>query len=85
MKRIGLWAAIGIGLFITVGLLTVKPGYAEEKGHEPRCTLETLKGRYLFSEPETILPPAFGVTEPTPAAHAPDFISSMETARGQTS
>jgi hypothetical protein len=24
MKRVGLWAAIGIGIFLTVGLLTVE-------------------------------------------------------------
>ena len=48
MKRVGLWAAIGIGIFIAVGLITVEPGYAEEKEHEPTCTLKTLKGRYLF-------------------------------------
>jgi hypothetical protein len=57
MKRVGLWAAIGIGIFITVGLLTVEPGYAEEK----ECTLKTLKGRYLFAGSGTILPPAFGL------------------------
>jgi hypothetical protein len=49
MKRVGLWAAIGIGIYITVGLITVEPGYAEEKEHEPTCTLKTLKGRYLFA------------------------------------
>src|SRR5438874_8089199 len=49
MKHVGLWAAIGIGICITVGFLTVEPGYAEEKEHEPTCTLETLKGRYLFA------------------------------------
>jgi hypothetical protein len=58
MKRVGLWAAIGIGIFITVGLLTVEPGYAEEKEHEPTCTLKTLKGRYLFGGIATLLPPA---------------------------
>src|SRR5206468_3029246 len=42
MKRVGLWAAIGIGIFITVGLLTVTPGYAEEQEQEPTCTLKTL-------------------------------------------
>ena len=67
MKRVGLWAAIGIGIFITVGLLTVEPGYAEEKEHEPTCTVKTLKGRYLFALHGTLLPPAFGVTEPTPS------------------
>ena len=70
MKRVGLWAAIGIGIFITVGLLTVEPGYVEEKEHEPTCTLKTLKGRYLFTLQGTLLPPAFGVIEPTPAAAA---------------
>jgi hypothetical protein len=70
MKRVGLWAAIGIGIFITVGLLTVEPRYAEEKEHEPTCTLKTLKGRYLFADKGTILPPAFGVTGPTPGANA---------------
>jgi hypothetical protein len=67
MKRVGLWAAIGIGICITVGLLTAEPGYAGEKDHEPTCTLKTLKGRYLFASPGTLLPPAFGVTEPTPS------------------
>jgi hypothetical protein len=45
---------IGLGLFITMGLLTVEPGYAQE----PTCTLETLKGRYLFGSIATLLPPA---------------------------
>jgi hypothetical protein len=49
-----------------VGLFTVEQGYAQE----PKCTLKTLKGRYLFSQPTTLLPPAFGVTEPTPAVAA---------------
>jgi len=71
MKRAALWA-IEIGLVITVGLFTVEQGYAEEeeKDHAPTCTLETLKGRYLFASSGTILPPAFGVTEPTPGADA---------------
>src|SRR5215831_14040541 len=48
---------MGIGLCITVGLLTVKQGYAEEEDHAPTCTLETLKGRYLFGGIATLLPP----------------------------
>ena len=40
----------------------------DEKDSKPTCTLETLKGRYLFAHSGTILPPAFGVTEPTPGA-----------------
>lgn len=69
MKRVSLWMT-AIGLFTTVGLITVQEGYAEEKDRAPRCTLATLKGRYLFAYSGTILPPAFGVTEPTPGAAA---------------
>jgi hypothetical protein len=54
MKRVDLWM-IGIGLFITVGLLTVKPGYAEEKEHEPMCSNKTIKGEYGFSYSGEIL------------------------------
>src|SRR5262245_46228882 len=69
MKRVGLWA-MGIGLCITVGHLTVKQGDAEEEATAPTCTKATLKGRYLFALNGTILPPAFGVTEPTLSAAA---------------
>ena len=58
MKRVGLWAAIGIGLFMTVGLLIVQHGYTEEKDDAPTCTLKTLKGRYLFGGIATLLDPA---------------------------
>jgi hypothetical protein len=39
---------------------------------EPKraCRLATLKGRYLFANSGVLLPPAFGVTQPTPAADA---------------
>jgi hypothetical protein len=57
MKRVGLWAAMGIGICITVGLLTVESGYAEETDHAATCTLETLKGRYLFGGITTLLDP----------------------------
>jgi hypothetical protein len=71
MKHAKPWT-IGIGLVATVGLLTVKQGYGqeEEKGHVRTCSLETLKGRYLFASSGTVLPPAFGVTEATPGADA---------------
>jgi hypothetical protein len=59
MKRVRLWEAIGIGICITVGLLTVEPGYAGEKEHEPECTLKTLEGRYLFSLPGLAHPNPF--------------------------
>jgi hypothetical protein len=60
-KRIGLWAT-GIGVLISVGLLTVEQGYTEEKEHATTCTLATLKGRYLFVVNGTFFPPAGGVT-----------------------
>jgi hypothetical protein len=70
MKRIGLWA-MGIGVLISLGLLTVEQGYADENDGAPKCTLATLKGRYLFaSTTGTLLPPAFGVTEPSVASAA---------------
>ena len=69
LKRMGLWA-IGTGVLIGVGLITVQQGYAADNGNAPICTLKTLKGRYLFAHSGTIVPPAFGVTAPTPGADA---------------
>ena len=57
MKRVSLWM-LGIGVCITVGLLTVQQGYAGEEDDRPTCTLKTLKGRYLFGGIATLLPPA---------------------------
>jgi hypothetical protein len=57
---------VAIGLFIAMGFLTAGQAYAEGHHSGPSCTLKTLKGRYLFSEPAMIVPPAFGVTEQTP-------------------
>ena len=58
MKRVDLWM-IGIGLSLSVGLLPAERGYAENGDH-PKCTLATLKGRYLFGGIATLLPPASG-------------------------
>jgi len=69
MKRVGAWA-VGIGLVVAMGLLTIGQGYAKDKHDKGTCSLATLKGRYLFAASGTILPPAFGVTEPTPGADA---------------
>jgi len=61
MNRIGLWA-VGIGVLVSVGVLTVEQGFADDGA--PRCTLATLKGRYLFGGgTATLFPPAFGLTE----------------------
>jgi hypothetical protein len=67
MKRVGLWT---IGLFLTVGLLTVKQGYVEERDHAPTCTLATLKGRYLSTFSGFLVPPTPGITTQTPLAGA---------------
>jgi hypothetical protein len=69
MKRLGLLKfGIGIALVVAVRLFAVELGYADENQPHPACTLKTLKGRYLFALSGTLLPPAFGVTAPTPAA-----------------
>jgi hypothetical protein len=60
MKRVGLWAVV-IGVLASVGLLAVEQGSADDGG--PKCTLATLKGRYLFASTGTGFPPAFGLTE----------------------
>ena len=62
MNRVGLWA-LGIGVLVSVGPLAVERGYAGD--NDGKCTLATLKGRYLFAGTGTLLPPAFGVTEPS--------------------
>jgi hypothetical protein len=55
-KRMGL-LAMGVGVLISVGLLTVKKGNTEEKEHATKCTLASLKGRYLFALTGTLFPP----------------------------
>jgi hypothetical protein len=82
MKRVGLWA-VGIGVLASVGLLTVAQGFADENDRATRCTLATLKGRYLFAGTGTLFPPAFGVTKVS-VDSAAGFHILMETARGKT-
>ena len=60
--RVNRWL-LGIGLGLTVGLLTVPPGDTEDTARALRCSLATLKGRYLFGGIVTLLPPAFGMTQ----------------------
>jgi hypothetical protein len=57
MKRVGLWAT-ALGVLLNVGFLTVEQGYADENDRTTRCTLATLKGRYLFAGTSTTVPPA---------------------------
>ena len=55
---------------MTLGFFTIKQGSAAGVERTPTCTLSTLKGRYLFANSGTLLPPAFGVTAAIPAAAA---------------
>jgi hypothetical protein len=48
MKRLGLRAAMGIGIIITTGLLTVEQGHAAKK-RIPTCDAATLEGLYIFT------------------------------------
>ena len=61
-------------MMIVCGLLVAGSSAWADDGvegkNEPPCTLKTLKGRYLVADKGTILPPAFGVTGPTPGANA---------------
>jgi hypothetical protein len=60
-------SAVSIGVLVSMGLLAVKHGYADND-RATKCTLATLKGRYLFAGTgATVLP---GVTEPTLSASA---------------
>lgn len=65
MPRVRLWAAIGIAVFITAGLLVAQRGYAEARAPAQQCSLKTLQGRYLFALHGTLLPPVFGITKPS--------------------
>jgi hypothetical protein len=65
MKRVGLWA-VGIGVLVSVGLLSVVQGHADDNDGATKCSLKTLKGRYLFATTGTALPPAFGLQEGDP-------------------
>ena len=58
-------------MLVVCGLLVAgSSAWADDGAEGPPCSLKTLKGRYLFAEKGTILPPAFGVTAPTPGANA---------------
>ena len=57
--------ALGVCGMCSTAMAQTKLG---ENGSKPTCTLQTLKGRYLFAHSGTVLPPAFGVTEATPGA-----------------
>src|SRR5689334_19559265 len=65
--RRALPGAIAAGL-VAIAVVSVSSSLTATNDYGPRgCSLATLKGRYLFAFSTTLLPPAFGVTEPTPA------------------
>jgi hypothetical protein len=57
-------------MIVCVLLVAGSSAWADDGVQGPPCTLKTLKGRYLVADKGTILPPAFGVTGPTPGANA---------------
>ena len=61
---------IAAGLAILVGVGSSGTVGAAQNDGPQRCSVATLKGRYLFADAGTLYPPAFGVTEPTAAADA---------------
>jgi len=72
MRRVA--NAAGIVAIAGLSLSSALAASNEQEQQEPDrhqvCTLGTLKGRYLFAASGVLLPPAFGVTVPTPAADA---------------
>lgn len=69
MRRFGWLAAVGIGFVLVAGFSAADQGIAAGKKNTT-CSVATLKGRYIFADAGTLLPPAFGVQAPTPAADA---------------
>jgi hypothetical protein len=59
--------ALAAGLVAIAGLSLSGTLAASNDDGPPGCSLATLKGRYLFAFSATLLPPAFGVTQPTPS------------------
>jgi hypothetical protein len=64
MKRLAV-EAMGLGLLVSVGLLSAEPAYAGANDNVAKCSLRTLRGQYLVAASGTLFPPAFGVAEPS--------------------
>jgi len=66
-----LLVASAAALLIIAGLSVSRTVAASnDEGPHRGCSLATLKGRYLFASSGVLSPPAFGVTQSTPAADA---------------
>lgn len=59
--------AVAVGGMSLTAMAQTESGESDSK---PTCTLETLKGRYLFAWSGMILPPAFGVSQDTAGGSA---------------
>jgi len=62
--------AVALGLAGIAGATIPTPLLASPERAARGCSLATLKGRYLFADSGTVLPPAFGQTQPTFGADA---------------
>ena len=72
-KSVSRISMVATPMMVVCGLLVVgSSARADDNGNQnqPPCSLKTLRGRYLYAEKGTILPPAFGVTAPTQGADA---------------
>ena len=67
-KSVSRISIVATPIMVVCGLLVV--GSSAWAENESTCTLKTLKGRYLVADKGTVLPPAFGVTAPTPGSNA---------------
>ncbi|AMY09171.1 hypothetical protein LuPra_02384 [Luteitalea pratensis] len=63
-------AATAAGLVVIAGLTLQGTLSASNGDGQGECNAATLSGRYLFANSGTALPPAFGLTVPTPSADA---------------
>jgi hypothetical protein len=62
---------IAFAVFVLgLAMSTVANAQGQDTEDSPTCTVRTLQGRYLFAWSGTVLPPAFGVAEPTAAGSA---------------
>lgn len=62
---------IALAVFVLgLAMSTVASAQGQDTGDSPTCTLRTLQGRYLFAWSGAVLPPAFGVAEPTAGGSA---------------
>ena len=75
MQRKSRISPVALPVIVVSGLLVLSSSSwaddaAKQNENEPLCSLKTLKGRYLYADKGTVLPPAFGVTGPAVGANA---------------